>query len=204
MHLLATPRLILASASPRRQHLLEEAGYAFDIHPANVDESDVPLDLSPSELARHLAIKKAEALTQEYPDCVILAADTIVSFGEMVLGKPRDIDHAREMISLLSGTTHLVITGVALRHLETGHKSDLRVISAVRMRMLSVRQIDQYLATGDWRGKAGGYGIQDADPFVTRLSGSQSNIVGLPMADTRRLLAEAGIRAIRPSSTTPQ
>lgn len=193
------PRLILASASPRRQHLLEEAGYAFEIHPANIDESAAPSSLSPSELARYLAVRKAQVIAQEYPDCVILAADTVVAFGEMVLGKPRDMAHAREMISLLSGTTHLVITGVAVHHLETGHAADIRVISAVRMRMLSIRQIDQYLNTGDWAGKAGGYGIQDADPFVTRLSGSQSNIVGLPMANTRAMLTAAGIHPIRPT-----
>lgn len=190
---MSAPRLILASASPRRRNLLEEAGYRFEVHPADIDEENYPVNLLPGELALRLAREKAAAVARQYPDAVVLAADTVVAFGDMILGKPRDAEHARQMLTLLAGTTHIVITGVAVRHQDRNFAQETRVMSAVRMRRLSKREIDQYIATGEWQGKAGGYGIQDEDPFVTRMSGSHSNIVGLPMSAARRLLAAAGV-----------
>lgn len=187
------PRLILASASPRRKELLREAGYAFEVIPAHVPEDDNPPVMPPIALAQYLAAVKAQAVGRQHPDAVVLGADTVVAFGEQVLGKPRDADDARKTLTLLAGTTHVVITGVAVVHHAAGLYTSSRILSAVRMRDLTPREIDAYVATGQWRGKAGGYGIQDDDPFVARLSGCYTNIVGLPVPETKRMLERAGI-----------
>lgn len=188
------PRLILASASPRRQSLLREAGYEFEIAPADLDEASFNTpNVLPSELAINLAVAKASAVREKFPQDVILAADTIVAFGEQILGKPADARHATAMLNLLEGTTHLVITGVAVIRPGTTEPRSARVMSAVRMRALAMEWIQKYAAGGEWQGKAGGYGIQDNDPFVERISGCHTNIVGLPMTTTRRLLLEAGV-----------
>jgi septum formation protein len=197
-----SPRLILASASPRRQELLREAGFTFDVDPPDIEES-FPAGMLPSDVAKHLAEQKCKVISARYPDAVVLAADTVVAFGDTVLGKPKDAADAKEMLQLLAGTTHLVITGVAVQHRDANFYRLTRVMSAVRMRPLSSREIERYIASGDWQGKAGGYGIQDADlfpsdlphetPFVIKQAGSKSNIVGLPMSATKQLLSEAGI-----------
>jgi septum formation protein len=173
--------------------LLKDAGYQFETHPADIDEELQGRGLPPIELAVHLATAKAQAIAQRYPDDVVLGADTVVAFGDIILGKPADIGHARWMLELLSGTTHVVITGVAVAHRNGGVFAAQRVLSAVRMKPINDIQIDSYLATDQWRGKAGGYGIQDADPFVERLAGCHTNIVGLPMTTTRQMLHSAGI-----------
>jgi len=187
------PRLILASASPRRQLLLREAGYHFIIHPANIDEERYPVGYLPSDFAKFLAEAKADAVAAQFPNDIILAADTVVAFGDRLLGKPRDAADAKRMLELLSGTTHIVITGVAVQRKIANFRKSARVMSAVRMRQLFPNEIARYVASNEWEGKAGGYGIQDADPFVTRVSGSHRNIVGLPMTVTIQLLSEAGI-----------
>ena len=189
------PRLILASASPRRQRLLRDAGYEFVAHPANIDEDDHPGRILPAELAEYLAVQKAKAvaLLPQFRDDVILAADTVVAFGDRSLGKPADAAEARRMLDLLSGTTHIVITGVSVIRLAAQHIARSRVMSAVRMRVLTAKEIADYVAGKQWEGKAGGYGIQDQDPFVIRQAGCHTNIVGLPMPETQRLLKQAGI-----------
>ena len=221
------PRLVLASASPRRQQLLREAGYVFQVDPADIDEDDHPADLSPGELAEYLAGRKAEVAARRHPGDVILAADTVVALGKVLLGKPIDAADARRMLGLLSGSMHQVITAVAvLRGLPSAatmgiatndnrpsfmaadgspwtidrppEPSVCRVSSAVRMRVLLPDELEQYVAGGAWSGKAGGYGLQDPDPFVTCISGSPTNIVGLPMDETHRLLTQAGIEPISP------
>lgn len=188
-----SPRLILASASPRRQQLLNGAGYSFEVYPAAIDESDVPSGLSAGDLAEYLAQRKAEVVGAQFPDAVILAADTVVSFADRVLGKPKDAADAARMLRLLSGTVHSVITGVAVIRATDQFFRHSRVISVVEMRSLSEAEIAAYVASKEWEGKAGGYGIQDPDPFVSRISGCQTNIVGLPMTTTADLLREAGI-----------
>jgi len=185
-------KLILASASPRRAQLLAEAGYVFETVPADVDESQVPAS-PPSELAQRLAVAKAQAVADRFPDDVVLAADTIVCLGETVLGKPADADDARRMLNLLSGTTQVVITGVSVIRKAINYQQTHKAMSAVRMEVLTPEQIERYIASGEWQGKAGGYGIQDEDPLVKRISGSHSNVVGLPMELTRYMLATAGI-----------
>ena len=190
----ASPRLILASASPRRQSLLRDAGYEFEVDPAEIDESAHPPGLLPSKVAVHLAEVKAKAIAARHADDVVLAADTVVAFGDQLLGKPIDATHAKQMLQLLAGTTHIVITGVCAMRQSANFSKSLRVMSAVKMRFLTPGEIDRYVASNEWQGKAGGYGIQDKDPFVVRQSGSHTNIVGLPMSATRLLLDEAGIR----------
>jgi septum formation protein len=193
---LPTPRLILASASPRRELLLREAGYMFVIDPADVDEEDHPADLAPGKLALLLARRKADVVAARHPRDVVLAADTVVAVGGQILGKPHDRAHARQMLSQLSGTTHQVITAVAVaRNAPLKISREVCVISTVQMRQLSTQEIEDYVQSEAWRGKAGGYGIQDRDPFVTRMSGSLTNIVGLPMDETAELLEDAGISA---------
>lgn len=192
------PRLILASASPRRQQLLTEAGYAFTVYPASIDESDVPPVLSPGDVAEYLAQRKAEVVAARFPDDVVLAADTVVAYADTMLGKPTDADDARRMLRLLGGTVHSVITGVAVAHASAHVFRHARVLSAVHMRALTDAEIDRYVESLDWQGKAGGYGIQDPDPFVTRTSGCHANIVGLPMTTTTALLRDAGITPSAP------
>jgi len=185
-------KLILASASPRRAELLSQSGYAFDIEPADVDEAAIFAD-SPAELAQRLAGAKAAKVADKFPADVVLAADTLVCLGEQVLGKPSDADDARRMLQLLSGTTQVVITGLCIVRKDADYQHTFRVMSAVRMENLSDAQIQHYLDSCEWQGKAGGYGIQDNDPLVTRIAGSHSNIVGLPMAVAREMLNRAGI-----------
>jgi septum formation protein len=192
---LPAPRLILASASPRRQALLRDAGYTFEADPADVDETAYPPGMLPAQVAEYLALVKARAVARRHPEDVVLAADTVVAFGDTLLGKPADADHARRMLVLLAGTTHLCITGVAVAR--GGQVNARRAASAVRMKRLTPDEIDAYVASGQWEGKAGGYGIQDeqfkADPFVTRVSGSHTNIVGLPMELASEMLAEVQV-----------
>jgi septum formation protein len=191
---LPPPRFILASASPRRQALLRDAGYVFEVDPPEVDETPPP-GLLPSKVALHLAQVKATAVAARHPDDVVLAADTVVAFGDTMLGKPVDAADARKMLKLLSGTTHIVITGVCVTRVsEPAFFKSTRVMSAVKMRQMTPGEIDRYVESKEWEGKAGGYGIQDKDPFVVRQSGSHTNIVGLPMSAARQLLEEAGIK----------
>lgn len=184
-------RLILASASPRRQELLREAGYTFDVRPADIDESIYPPGLSPGELALYLAEKKAQTIAASFDDEVVLAADTVVALDGSIFGKPADRDDARRMLSRLSGTTHWVLTGIAVVCQSISFCRSRVVESSVQMRPLSAGEMEAYLDTSNWQGKAGGYGIQDPDPFVTRITGSLTNIVGLPMEEAVELLAAA-------------
>ena len=198
--------MILASASPRRQELLREAGYEFLTYPAELDEAAVARqkpDLSPQNLAAHLAAVKARMVAQRFPDDVVLAADTLVVKGAEILGKPLDADDARRILTLLSGTTHRVITGVAVVSSRNALVVTESVVSTVEMRPLSCGEIEAYLATNHWRGKAGAYGIQDPDPFVTRVAGCATNIVGLPMTTTARLLRAAEIEPAKSEIRNP-
>jgi septum formation protein len=171
--------------------LLTSSGYAFTIDPADIDETPHP-GLSPALLAERLAFDKARVVAARHRDAVVLGADTVVAVyapdGSFeLLGKPDDADDAARMLRRLSGTTHQVITGVAV--LCGDLPPDVRrAVSECRMKTLTDAEIDAYVMTGLWAGKAGGYGIQDdhstafaGDPFIQRIDGSFSNIVGLPM-----------------------
>ena len=187
-------RLILASASPRRQALLREAGYEFAVHPAGLDEGEFFNDkMLPRDLARFLAQAKADQVAGRFPEDLTLAADTIVAFGDQSLGQPATADEARTMIRLLAGTTQVVITAVAVACPSRKVRTSAVAMSAVRMNPLTKDEVERYVASGRWRGKAGGYGIQDADPIVTCTAGEVDTVIGLPMRQTRELLKSAGL-----------
>jgi septum formation protein len=174
-------RLVLASRSPQRVTLMRDAGYAFDTDPADIDEEAYPRDLPPPQIARWLAREKAARVLSRHPHDMILAADTVVALGDLLLGKPEDEAHADRMLRQLSGSTHDVHTGVALLCPARGIEIVDHVTSRVQMRELTDAEIKAYVKSGEWRGKAGGYGIQDNDPFVTCMQGSVTNVIGLPM-----------------------
>ncbi|MFT3972749.1 MAG: Maf family protein [Amaricoccus sp.] len=184
------PRLILASASPRRLELLAQVGIRPDATlPADIDETPLPRELARA-CALRLAATKAEALPGD--DAVVLAADTIVAVGRRILGKPADAAEAQAFLRLLSGRRHRVTTGVAVR---AGGRTRLRAVeTAVRFKQLDAREIAAYLASGEWQGKAGGYAIQGrAGALIPWIGGSYSNVVGLPLTETLNLLGAAGI-----------
>lgn len=184
------PRLILGSASPRRRDLLAQIGVVpDDVRPADIDESPRKAEL-PRPYCARMAREKARAVAA-CADDVVLAADTTVALGRRILGKPSDEAEASAFLRALSGRRHRVITAVALRRGDALWERD--AISLVRMKRLSEVEIRGYLATGDWQGKAGGYGIQGpAGALIPWISGSFTGIVGLPLAETAGLLSAAG------------
>jgi len=182
--------LILGSGSPRRLELLAVLGLTPDaVRPPDIDENPHKDELPRAYVER---ITRAKALAVEAaPDDVVLAADTTVAAGRRILGKPADADEARAFLRLLGGRRHRVYTGVAVR---LGDRLSVRVVeSRVKMKRLSDLELEAYIATDDWRGKAGGYSIQGpAGAFIPWISGSHSAIVGLPLAETAQLLQGAG------------
>ena len=188
------PLLVLASASPRRLDLLRQIGIEPDrIDPADIDEIAQPGELPPSHAMR-LAEEKARAVMPRHPGAFILAADTVVACGRRILPKPADPATARSCLELLSGRRHRVHSGIAV--VDPDERLTLRrVDSHVAFKRLSEAEITAYLCSGEWRGKAGGYAIQGrAAALIRWVSGSYSNIVGLPLFETAQLLAGRGYR----------
>lgn len=185
-------RLILASASPRRRDLLAQIGLVPDvIQPAEIDETP-SRDESPAALVKRLAVDKAAAVAASRPDGFVLAADTVVALGRRVLGKPSDAEDASRYLSLLSGRRHRVFGGLTVIAPD-GRRAERVVTTLVRLKRLSATEIDAYLATDEWQDKAGGYAIQGrAGAFVAGINGSYSNVVGLPLYETRALLRGLG------------
>jgi septum formation protein len=188
----ARPELVLASASPRRLDLLRQIGVEPGrIEPSDIDETPLPKE-TPRQLALRLARSKAQALAA--PDAFVLAADTVVSVGRRILPKALELEEARACLELLSGRSHRVVTGVAVRAPD-GRLSARLVETTVDFKRLEAGEIDAYLDSGEWRGKAGGYAIQGhAGAFVMRLGGSFSSVVGLPLYETLCLLKGLGWR----------
>ena len=188
--------LVLASASPRRRDLLAQIGIAPDlILAADIDETP-NRDEMPAAYARRMAVEKAAAAaTREIPDgAAILAGDTVVARGRMILPKTETEDEARRCLALLSGRRHRVLGGIALR-LPDGRVRSRLVTSSVTMKRLTAAEIDAYIATGDWHGKAGGYAIQGpAAVLIRHIDGSESNRVGVSLYDVAALLAGNGLR----------
>lgn len=184
-------RLILASASPRRRDLLQAIGLPpDDILPTDIDETPRKAEL-PAELALRLAREKAAACTAAG---YVLAADTVVGVGRRILPKAETAEEAEACLRLMSGRAHQVITGVCVRAPD-GRKASRAVMTRVRMKRLSKREIAEYLACGEWQGKAGGYGIQGrAGAFILSLNGSYTGVVGLPVYETKALLEGLGYR----------
>lgn len=183
--------LILASASPRRQELLREAGIAFEIHPAHVPEERA-IGEAPLDYARRLAQEKAQAVARQFPQRYVLGADTIVLVDEEVLEKPRDAEDAARMLRLLSARGHSVTTAVSL--VNPAGKSDTRYATTqVFFRKIQEREISEYIAGGEPMDKAGAYAIQGgAARWTQRIEGDYSNVVGLPLALVKEMLRANG------------
>jgi septum formation protein len=198
-------RLVLASSSPRRRELLGRLGLEPAVRPADVDETprrgEAPVDL----VVRLASSKAAASAARREPgdlEEVVLAADTEVVLDGRVLGKPRDRDDAARMLRWLAGRTHEVVTGVAVRR--GGTARAVRVTTEVRFRELSDAEIAWYVATGEPDGKAGAYGLQGAGAvLVDRIDGSDTNVIGLPLAETVRLLRQVGLDPLVPGPGTP-
>ena len=187
--------LILASASPRRRNLLAELGLRFDVHACTLPEPQrKPASVAPAAWAEALACFKARAVAERFPGRWVLGADTIVVCGEELLGKPDGLDDARRMLELQAGRATDVITGVCvLRSAEPSRRIVAHDITTVWMRDAADER-EAYLSSGDWRGKAGAYGIQSVgDRLVERIDGSFSNVVGLPRSLVKRMLRQAGV-----------
>ncbi len=186
--------LILASASPRRRDLLAQAGITPDqVIAADIDETPLKKEL-PRALVERLARAKAQAIAAQHEGAYILAADTVVALGRRILGKPADADEARRFLELMSGRRHRVMGGMTLISPDGTIRSRV-VETTVRFKALSPAELEDYIAAGEWEGKAGAYGIQGrAEAFVKFIRGSYSNVVGLSLYDTMQLLNGTGYK----------
>jgi len=187
---------ILASRSPRRRQLLADTGYRFEVIPPALGEPAADqTGLSPAQLAESLAYFKARSVVEEHhPPLPVVGADTIVALAEQVFGKPRDGDDARRILSALSGTRHQVITGVAVID-PAGRRLIASDVTHVQMREMAGDELDRYIESGLWEGKAGAYGIQDRDdPVVECIEGSFANVVGMPIELLKGLFGQLLLR----------
>lgn len=187
-------QIILASESPRRKELLERIGLKFQAIESNIDEDIYP-DLSPADLAEKLSLEKAKAVFKTHKDSIIIAADTVISCDNQILGKPKDKKDVKRMLSLLSNNVHLVITGFTIidgkRQITKSQKSK------VYMRKISKSEIDAYIKTGEPFGKAGAYAIQEKGGiFVKKVVGDHFNVVGLPIFSLMGELRKLGVEVL--------
>lgn len=187
-------KLILASASPRRVQLLEQVGITpDDIIPADIDETPLKAEL-PRDLAQRLALGKAQAIASEHEDAFVLAADTVVGCGRRILDKAEDESYARKCLTTLSGRRHHVYGGIALITPD-GRIVRRLVDTVVQFKKLTENDIETYIQSGEWDGKAGGYAIQGlAESYIKFIRGSYSNVVGLSLYDTIQILTGVGFK----------
>ena len=188
---MSSRELILASASDRRYQLLNQIGCAPDlVIPADVNEARL-IGESPRELVTRLAFLKGEKIFRDHKEAVILAADTTVALGRRVVGKPRDAAEAEAFLTMLSGRNHRVYTSIYIRY---GRSNRQRCIQTrVKFKKLTTLEISNYLDSGEWEGKAGGYAIQGkASAFIISIVGSYTNVVGLPLYETYTMLSGVG------------
>jgi len=184
--------IILASVSPRRKQLLTKAGYRFKVVASQIDEASFPTEhINPAEYAKQLALAKAKAVAEKYPDSLVIGADTVVDFDGRVVGKPVDAKDAEAITKMLFSKPHKVITGLAL----VCKSSRLQIVEAdttvVYPKKLTDSQITAHIESGIWRDKSGAYAIREnADPFVDHIEGSLSNVMGLPLELLRHLLQQ--------------
>ena len=184
------PRFILASASPRRRKLLEDAGFDFTVEAAEVAES-LPERGDAAEVAIGNALAKARAIAARHKRAVVVGADTVVSLNGRILGKPADEEDAARILKTLSGTRHAVITGVAIVDASTGRELTAAETTRGTMRKMTDGEVLEYIASGEAVGKAGAYAIQESgDRFIERVEGSFSNVVGFPVERFSELLEE--------------
>ncbi len=191
----ALPPLVLASASPRRLALLQQIGITpAVIDPAEIDEAALPRE-RPQALALRLAVAKAKTVAARHPGAIVLAADTVVACGRRILPKAEEAGTARSCLALLSGRRHRVLGGLAVIAPD-GRIARRLIVTTVTFKRLSEPEIDAYLASGEWQGKAGGYAIQGrAGAFVRQINGSYGNVVGLDLLAAAALLQGVGVRA---------
>ncbi|HEX4667973.1 MAG TPA: Maf family protein [Chthoniobacterales bacterium] len=192
------PRLLLASASPRRKQLLAEAGFQFEVVLPQADEISTTT-LTLREATTWNALRKGLTVARSHPNDVVLAADTLVALDDRVIGKPADRDEAAQILRLLSGQTHLVASSVFVAHLARGHSENFSVISRVRFKKLTDRMIEEYIDRIDPLDKAGAYAAQaEGRAIIARIAGSRSNVIGLPLEKTGAALARFGLHPARP------
>ncbi len=190
--MISSPKIILASGSPRRRQLLTEAGLSFECSESGVEERREPHERA-RDYAVRMARAKAAAVSLRVPDAIVLGADTVVECGEEILEKPVDAPDARRMLATLSGRAHTVVTAFALAlggHVIESHAIESRVF----FRPLSEAEIGEYIATGEPFDKAGAYGIQGlGGGFIARVEGPQDNVMGLPVQNVLAALSRAGV-----------
>lgn len=183
-------KLILASQSPRRSELLHEAGYAFDvILPSETAECGICSRETPPELVARLAWQKARDVALRVAEGLVVGCDTVAEYCGQILGKPRDREHAFQMLKLLRGREHAVYSGLCLWRRPGDTVSIQVAVTRLVMDALSDADVNEYLATGQWEGKAGAFGFQDQLGWVHILEGSSSNVVGLPLELLASMLA---------------
>ena len=187
--------LILASQSPRRRQLLEEAGYDFQVvPPSDSAECGACSGESPAQYVARLAEQKARDVAAQLKgspeDRIIVGCDTVAECDGRILGKPSDEDHARQMLTLLRGREHRVLSGLCVLWQPEGEAITTTVATQLHMKRLTDQEIDEYLDTDLWMGKAGAFGLQDRTGWIDVMDGSHANVVGLPMECLRDILAQ--------------
>ena len=182
-------RLILASSSPRRKELLEQVGLSFEVFSPDIDESVLDGE-SIEAYVKRLAQQKAQAVLTQFPDAVVIAADTSLVLDHKIIGKPESKQHAFEIWSALSDRSHEVLSGICVA--DRSQSTIQAVRTKVTFQKMNIKDMERYWATGEPMGKAGAYAIQGyAAQFIPRIEGSYSNVVGLPLYETLQLLNEA-------------
>jgi len=197
-------RLILASKSPRRHDLLRQAGLDFEVIPSRIEEDTVK-DESPKRHVIRLAEAKALDVGSQYPGRWVIAADTIVHIDHLILGKPKDLGEAADMLRRLSGREHWVMTGFSVHRQEKEMGDHEAVKTAVKVKALTPNEVDWYVRTGEPLDKAGGYAIQGAGSFmIESIRGSYTNVVGLPLCELIQMLIRLGAITFPPSLSLPR
>ena len=190
MHSQSKLKLILASGSPQRRRLMAEAGYAFEVMiPGEHAECGPAAGEAPVDYAARMAYQKAVDVVDRVPAGVVIACDTIVECGGEILGKPADVADARRMLSALSGQTHHVYSGLCVWPRPDGPAAVRTAETRLVMNRLSAEVLDEYLASGQWAGKAGAFGYQDRTGWLKLVAGSESNVIGLPLELLAEMLA---------------
>lgn len=186
-------KIVLASASPRRRDLLEKLDLEFEVEPSEHEET-LDSSLEPHELVKRLSLEKASSVARKYPHAIVIAADTIGFLDGMILGKPSDENAARQMLRLLSGRSHLVITGFAIIDTDRNKLLSRTVETRVYIKQLDSREIDAYVSSGEPMDKAGAYAIQGlGSVIVEKIEGDFYNVVGLPLSALADSLKDFGV-----------
>lgn len=186
-------KIILASESAGRKKVLEDAGIEFEVIPSNFEE-DMTLPMSPEQLTMHLSLGKARSVAAKHQDAIVIGADTLGVFDGQVLGKPHTEDRSIEMLSMLSGNMHSMITGLTV--IDTKHKKEITksVETKIWFRKIPAEEIVEYTKIGEALKKAGAYAYQlNGHKFVERIEGSESNIIGLPIEEVSKILKELSV-----------